>query len=102
MTFWGKEVTFCVKSDIWVKNDISCRNIVSSKSNRIISSLFNENHESASDIEPMMNESENDIEFTMDDGVDDKKYDIGQMLKGDVEITGKKVAELDDTLKYRI
>ena len=36
--------------------------------------------ESASDIEPGMNESENDIEFTMDSGVDDKKYDIGQML----------------------
>ena len=50
-------------------------------------------HESTSDIEPVMKESENDIEFTMDDGFDDKKYDIGLMLKGDVKIIRKKVAE---------
>ena len=52
-------------------------------------------NKSVSVVETGMNESEND-------GVHDKKYDIGQMIKGDVEIIGKKVAELDDTLKYRI
>ena len=73
-------------------------------------------NESLSDIEPVINESLSDIEHVLNErfsdikpGInesesenDDKKYDIGQILNGNVEIIRKKVTELDDTLKYKI
>ena len=73
-------------------------------------------NESLSDIEPVINESLSDIEHVLNErfsdikpGInesesenDDKKYDIGQILNGNVEIIRKKVHRIRRYVKYKI